>query len=130
MVFRHQSAQKKGWFEAINVVESDKGNIVTTMFGQGDPGYSGTASKSNIEMMFISRLLTIVSIGMLSEAALSLSFSHQSLPPLGQLGGVLTPVTAMGDILVERLRKYGSYEIETRSLEAWKRQRHEAKKHK
>jgi hypothetical protein len=35
--------QKKGYFEAVNVAQSEKDAVVTTMFGRYDPGYSGTA---------------------------------------------------------------------------------------
>lgn len=50
-----------------------------------DPGYNGTAI-------------------MLGEAALSLALDGDRLP---HRSGVLTPATAMGDILVERLRAHG-----------------------
>lgn len=35
--------QKNGWFEAVNVAQSESEAVVTTMFGRYDPGYSGTA---------------------------------------------------------------------------------------
>jgi short subunit dehydrogenase-like uncharacterized protein len=59
--------------------------------GRGDPGYA----------------LTSV---MLGEAALCLAFDAQALPARA---GVLTPATAMGSVLVERLRAAGlSFEVE------------------
>jgi short subunit dehydrogenase-like uncharacterized protein len=51
----------------------------------GDPGYKATAM-------------------MLGEAALTLALDRDKLP---DLLGVLTPVTAMGDALVDRLRAAG-----------------------
>ncbi|MEV6846511.1 saccharopine dehydrogenase NADP-binding domain-containing protein [Actinoplanes sp. NPDC051411] len=53
---------------------------------QGDPGYAATAV-------------------MLGESALALAFDRDALPP--SEGGVLTPATAMGDALVDRLRGAG-----------------------
>jgi short subunit dehydrogenase-like uncharacterized protein len=53
---------------------------------QGDPGYAATAV-------------------MLGESALTLAFDRDRLPPSD--GGVLTPATAMGDALVDRLRAAG-----------------------
>ena len=58
---------------------------------------------------------------MLAESALSLSIAHDSISSIGKIGGVLTPSTAMGDILTERLRRYGKFEISTQSFEDWKR---------
>ena len=43
----------------------------------------------------------------LCESALALILDHQRLPPLGQRGGVLTPATALGDVLVQRLEAVG-----------------------
>lgn len=53
---------------------------------QGDPGYAATAV-------------------MLGESALTLAFDRDRLP--ASEGGVLTPATAMGDALVDRLRAAG-----------------------
>jgi len=46
----------------------------------------------------------------LAESALSLILpppKGTSLPPMGQVGGVLTPSTAFGMVLVERMRRSG-----------------------
>jgi short subunit dehydrogenase-like uncharacterized protein len=53
---------------------------------KGDPGYAATAV-------------------MLGESALALAFDRDRLPE--SEGGVLTPATAMGDVLVDRLREAG-----------------------
>jgi short subunit dehydrogenase-like uncharacterized protein len=52
----------------------------------GDPGYAATAV-------------------MLGESGLALAFDRDALPPTD--GGVLTPATALGDALVDRLRAAG-----------------------
>jgi short subunit dehydrogenase-like uncharacterized protein len=52
---------------------------------QGDPGYQATAV-------------------MLGESGLALALDHDRLP---RTAGVLTPATAMGDALADRLRKAG-----------------------
>jgi short subunit dehydrogenase-like uncharacterized protein len=54
---------------------------VCTFAAQGDPGYQATAV-------------------MLGEAALCLAYDE-----LPEMAGVLTPASAMGDVLTERLRK-------------------------
>ena len=42
-------------------------------------------------------------IVMIAESALALALEHDKLPVLGKKGGVLTPMTALGDVLIERL---------------------------
>jgi short subunit dehydrogenase-like uncharacterized protein len=57
---------------------------------------------------------------MLAESGLALVLpppEGTSLPPLGRIGGVLTPATAMGQVLVERLRKSGKVVIESEVVE-------------
>jgi short subunit dehydrogenase-like uncharacterized protein len=61
---------------------------------KGDPGYAATAV-------------------MLGESALALAFDTEALPQVE--GGVLTPATAIGDALVERLRNAG-FEITVQRL--------------
>jgi short subunit dehydrogenase-like uncharacterized protein len=43
----------------------------------------------------------------LCEAALSLALNADQLPGGPKRGGVLTPATGLGDVLVERLRRAG-----------------------
>lgn len=64
---------------------------------KGDPGYLRTAT-------------------LISEAALTLALQKQHLPPLAQQGGVLTPATAGGEILAERLRRFGGVKIMSTSV--------------
>ncbi|MDF1666854.1 MAG: saccharopine dehydrogenase NADP-binding domain-containing protein [Planctomycetota bacterium] len=67
----------------------DKDGQPQTLFGRvegkQDPGYGETAK-------------------MLSESALCLAFDQENLP---KIAGVLTPSTAMGTVLLERLRRAG-----------------------
>jgi len=74
-----------------------KSKAMATLSVKGDPGYLRTA-------MFI------------SETALTLSLEKARLSKLGQQGGVLTPATAGGEVLAERLRKYGGVKIETKDV--------------
>ena len=53
---------------------------------------------------------------MISESALSLLLDKSKLPPMGQEGGILTPSTALGNTLVERLRASSRFDIESKVL--------------
>lgn len=89
-----ESTQKKGHFTLDVFTTTTTGARYTSRVkAKGDPGYSATAV-------------------MLGESALSLAKDHKDLPPAT---GVLTPATALGDVLVERLRKAG-FEISARKL--------------
>jgi short subunit dehydrogenase-like uncharacterized protein len=79
----------------VNVTASDEPSpryAKTVIKGRGDPG----------------TLLTAV---LVAESALTLLLDE--LPPLATVGGVLTPMTALGDSLIQRLRTSGRIEIET-----------------
>ncbi|KAL1735087.1 Saccharopine dehydrogenase-domain-containing protein [Schizophyllum commune] len=52
-----------------------------------------------------------------SEAALAILLDHDKLPALGKKGGILTPVAAFGDVLLDRLRPTGSFEEKVELLE-------------
>lgn len=52
---------------------------------------------------------------MIAEAALSL-LDKSKLPPMGQEGGILTPMTAIGETLIERLRNSSRFEFESKVL--------------
>lgn len=53
---------------------------------------------------------------MVAESALSLLLSHESLPELGKRGGVLTPMSALGSTLLDRLEKSGRFVFESSVL--------------
>jgi len=65
--------------------------------GRGDAGY------------FLSSI-------MISECALALALDGAILPQTGRGGGVLTPMTAFGDVLIERLRRSKCIDIDSELL--------------
>ncbi|KAG9312290.1 Saccharopine dehydrogenase-domain-containing protein [Chiua virens] len=68
--------------------------VRTILRGKGDPGY----------------LLASI---MIAECALSLVLETDRLPAFAKRGGVLTPMTAFGDVLIERLKASGRIAIES-----------------
>ena len=54
---------------------------------------------------------------MVSESALALLLNYDTLPSLGRKGGVLTSMSAMGDVLIERLKDTGRFKFESVVLE-------------
>jgi short subunit dehydrogenase-like uncharacterized protein len=81
-----EGARERGFFRIeIHTRTSSGARYVARVAAQGDPGYKATS------VMF-------------GESALCLAFDEQQLPPRA---GVLTPATAMGGALVERLRQAG-----------------------
>jgi short subunit dehydrogenase-like uncharacterized protein len=53
-----------------------------------------------------------------SESALALLFDTEELPALARKGGVLTPMSALGDILIERLKNTGRFEFTSEIVHA------------
>ncbi|MDI9978317.1 saccharopine dehydrogenase NADP-binding domain-containing protein [Rhodococcus sp. IEGM 1307] len=89
-----EEAQSKGHFTIDVYTTTTTGARYTSRVkAKGDPGYSATAV-------------------MLGESALSLVLGGDALP---DSAGVLTPATALGDVLVTRLRDAG-FEISARKL--------------
>jgi short subunit dehydrogenase-like uncharacterized protein len=81
-----KSRRARGFFRIeIHAQTSSGAQYLCRAAAQGDPGYNATSV-------------------MLGESALCLALDGDRLPPLV---GVLTPATAMGDALVERLRLAG-----------------------
>ncbi|MGY2084073.1 saccharopine dehydrogenase family protein [Blastococcus sp. SYSU DS0539] len=89
-----ESVREKGWFRMVVEAGTEDGRRYrATAAGQGDPGYAATAV-------------------MLGESALALALDGDRLP---DRAGSLTPATAMGEVLVERLRAAGhTYEVTAR----------------
>ena len=88
-----EEARENGFFRHMLVAEGDQGRVLGRVIGHKDPGYAGTAI-------------------MLGEAALCLALDRERCP---NRAGVLTPATAMGDALIERLRAAGM----TWAVEDW-----------
>ena len=81
-----EKTQRRGFYEiAIHGRTTSGRRYVSRVVQKGDPGYAATAV-------------------LLGESALCLALDADRLP---QGGGVLTPATAMGDVLIERLRVSG-----------------------
>jgi short subunit dehydrogenase-like uncharacterized protein len=76
-----EQARRSGFFR----MEIHSGASVATVAAEGDPGYAATAM-------------------MMGESALTLVLERAKLPPHT---GVLTPATALGRPLIERLRAAG-----------------------
>jgi short subunit dehydrogenase-like uncharacterized protein len=78
-----------GWFRCELIGQSEDGRRVRGLISdKGDPGNRAT-------------------VKFLCESALSLVLNVEELPGGQQRGGVLTPATALGSILAQRLRKAG-----------------------
>ena len=89
-----EKTQREGYFVMdIYTTTTTGARYTARVQGQGDPGYRATAV-------------------MLGESALSLVLGRDRLP---DEAGVLTPATALGDVLVDRLRGAG-LEISARTL--------------
>ncbi|WP_105030767.1 saccharopine dehydrogenase family protein [Arthrobacter ruber] len=86
-----EAARRAGWFRSQVDASTGTGRRYRAVAaGPGDPGYAATAV-------------------MAGETALSLALDGDSLPAAA---GSLTPATALGDVLVERLRAAGhTYEV-------------------
>ena len=84
-------ARARGWFRmAVRAETEDGRRYRADVHGTGDPGYAATAV-------------------MLGQSALTLALDEERLPARA---GSLTPATALGDVLVERLRRAGhAYDV-------------------
>ncbi|OCH89442.1 NAD(P)-binding protein [Obba rivulosa] len=95
-----ETLMQNGWVKATNYTSSVPTSaqpalhVKSAMRGRGDPGY----------------LLTSV---MIAESALALLLDNAQLPPLAHAGGVLTPASALGEVLMRRLEKTGRVEFES-----------------
>lgn len=91
--------------------------VETVLSGKGDPGYSLTASASlpPSPSTIVSLVLKVTSsplVVMIAESALAL-LKPAKLTPIAQEGGVLTPMSALGDVLIKRLKATGRFEVES-----------------
>ena len=90
-----EQARERGFFNIdIHTQTASGARLVSEIRAPGDPGYKATAV-------------------MLGESALALALDGERLP---DVAGVLTPSTAIGEVLTERLRRAGhSYRVRTAS---------------
>ena len=86
-----EQARERGFFKIETHTRTSEGSrLVCRIQAPGDPGYKATAV-------------------MLGESALALAHDEDQLP---DSAGVVTPATALGDALVQRLRAAGhSYDV-------------------
>ncbi|KAF5365928.1 hypothetical protein D9758_006689 [Tetrapyrgos nigripes] len=79
---------EKGKLKIVNVTKAEGPDIqaVVTLEGKGDPGY-------------------LLSPIMMADCALTLLFDASSLSMIARRGGILTPATAFGNVIVERMQK-------------------------
>jgi short subunit dehydrogenase-like uncharacterized protein len=79
----------RGGFRCELVATGERGSVQPGRIAdRGDPGNRATTK-------------------MVCEAALALALDGDRLPHAGRLGGVLTPATALGEVLASRLRQAG-----------------------
>jgi len=84
-----QAAMDSGWFTCDLIAEGEDGRKPRAVFrDRGDPGNRVTTK-------------------CVCEAALCLALDGETLPGGPRRGGLLTPATALGDVLVRRLREAG-----------------------
>ncbi len=84
-----EQTMNEGWFSCELVGTATEGRQVRGLVrDQGDPGNRAT-------------------VKFLCESALSLALQRDALPGGQARGGILTPATGLGDVLVERLRQAG-----------------------
>ncbi|WP_404783723.1 saccharopine dehydrogenase family protein [Altericista sp. CCNU0014] len=84
-----EQTMNEGWFRCeLLGTASDGRKVKGSVCDRGDPGNRAT-------------------VKFLCESALSLALNEGELPGGLERGGILTPATGLGDVLVERLRKTG-----------------------
>lgn len=89
-----EKTRERGFFHIdVHTHTSEGAHLVCEIRADGDPGYKATGV-------------------MLGEAALALALDEERLP---EAAGVLTPATAMGSVLTDRLRAAGhAYDVRAR----------------
>ena len=84
-----EKTMNEGWFRCELLALTEDGRKVRGVIkDQGDPGNRAT-------------------VKFLCESALCLALQENELPGGKERGGVLTPATALGEVLAERLRQAG-----------------------
>lgn len=111
--------KEKGFLRLTNITTSTQTNTVpelkikTHVNIKGEPGYYKTAVMISESALCL--LLPPVSLPSAAKAGYN---PIEHLPPMAKEGGVLTPMTAFGDILIQRLKDTGSFEFSSQIVEA------------
>ncbi|KAF7426709.1 hypothetical protein PC9H_009078 [Pleurotus ostreatus] len=97
--------------------------VKSQLIGQGCPGYLLTSSTYLMLCFSSPRMIDLgldpfILIVIISEPVLSILLARDHLPALAQRRGVLTPVAAFGNVLVERLERTGRFEFRSEVLGA------------
>ncbi|CCM04780.1 uncharacterized protein FIBRA_06971 [Fibroporia radiculosa] len=93
-----EASLERGFMEVTNYASADTTagarpvHVRTTLRGRGDPGYA------------------LASV-MVAEAALGLLLERDALPAIARGGGLFTPATALGEVLVRRMERSGRFEF-------------------
>ncbi|KAG6847861.1 hypothetical protein H0H93_005463 [Arthromyces matolae] len=109
-----EEVMQKGYFKTTNHTTSTSTDstppvhVKTTIRGKGDPGYDLTAIM--VSESALSLLLPPTSQAGSSSKTSSLP---DGLPALARKGGVLTPMTAFGEVLITRLVDSGRFTFES-----------------
>jgi len=90
-----EQARTNGYWKATTIASEVDGSTQATVtaYGKGDPGYASTAM-------------------MISECALAVLQDREKLPAIAKDAGPLTPATALGNVLRERLERTGFFSWE------------------
>ncbi|KAF9462382.1 Saccharopine dehydrogenase-domain-containing protein [Collybia nuda] len=105
-------SMEKGFIECTNITTSTSDPPVyakSVFTGNGDPGYLLTAIM--ISESALSLLLPPVSVTNSSGASSQSGSLPTGLPSFARRGGILTPMTAFGDVLLTRLTETGRFEF-------------------
>jgi len=109
-------SMQKGFFNVTNITTSTSNppvHVKTIIKGKGDPGY--LLSAIMISESALCFLLPLVSVSSKS-ASTSENNNIHTLPVHAQEGGILTPMTAFGDVLIQRLEETGRFEFSSSIL--------------
>lgn len=106
--------QETGWFKVVTTAKSVDGKHEAQMVmkGKGDPVSFPSRSSFRhrpLKLILHSPQGYAATAKMITECALAIVLDYDRLPPLAKQGGPLTPATALGTVLVERLENSGFF---------------------
>ena len=109
----------KGRFKVINITKAGSLTVKTTFKGEGESAHHISARKILIACGTFQWSQYSHFSGIASEAALAIALNFRELPYLKTGGGgVLTPMTALGDVLIRRLEGFAGVIISSESIKS------------